>query len=266
VLKIVYGGSFNAHIDDIHAATFIRSYGEQLLIALTLKVVADKLARLMELTLQSLNLDHLVPSLGATLLTLRDAIADLAVPDRTHFVNAAIFLWSRMISIFRSGIIPASPDSYEFISSTSLGALQGDPNAFAVGLGRLGVGLSLLQQGQVENAWTLRPPLSTDLTSGVLTGRANRVDADDRPIFIVRSATETILLMRDGAFLSGQAVVIHGDDGWHTLAGVKSARQVSRSPGRNGVVATTHVSLGMLLSQAIDTVSLQQQFAAGVML
>ena len=266
VLKIVYGGSYNAHIDDIHAATFIRSYGEQLLIALTLKVVADKLARLMELTLQSLNLDHLVPSLGATLLTLRDAIADLAVPDRTHFVNAAIFLWSRMISIFRSGIIPASPDSYEFISSTSLGALQGDPNAFAVGLGRLGVGLSLLQQGQVENAWTLRPPVSTDLTSGVLTGRANRVDADDRPIFIVRSATETILLMRDGAFLSGQAVVIHGDDGWHTLAGVKSARQVSRSPGRNGVVATTHVSLGMLLSQAIDTVSLQQQFAAGVML
>jgi hypothetical protein len=266
VLKIVYGGSYNAHIDDIHAATFIRSYGEQLLIALTLKVVADKLTRLMELTLQSLNLDHLVLSLGATLLTLRDAIADLAVPDRTHFVNAAIFLWSRMISIFRSGIIPASPDSYEFISSTSLGALQGDPNAFAVGLGRLGVGLSLLQQGQVENAWTLRPPVSTDLTSGVLTGRANRVDADDRPIFIVRSATETILLMRDGAFLSGQAVVIHGDDGWHMLAGVKSARQVSRSPGRNGVVATTHVSLGMLLSQAIDTVSLQQQFAAGVML
>lgn len=266
VLKIVYGGSYNAHIDDIHAATFIRSFGEQLLIALTLKVVADKLARLMELTLQSLSLDHLVPSLGATLLTLRDAIADLAVPDRTHFVNAAIFLWSRMISIFRSGIIPASPDSYEFISSTSLGALQGDPNAFAVGLGRLGVGLSLLQQGQVENAWTLRPPLSTDLKSGVLTGRANRVDADDRPIFIVRSATETILLMRDGAFLSGQAVVIHADDGWHTLAGVKSARQVSRSPGRNGVVATTHVSLGMLLSQAIDTVSLQQQFAAGVML
>jgi hypothetical protein len=266
VLKIVYGADYNAHMNEIHAATFIRSYGEQLLIALTLKVIADKLVRLMELTLQSLNLDHMTASLGATLLALRDAVADLAVPDRTHYVNAAIALWSRMVSIFRNGIVPANSDSYEFISSTSLGALQGDLNAQAVGLGRLGVALSLLQQGQVQNAWTLRPPVSTDQTSGVLTGRANRIDADDRPIFIVRSATETILLMRNGAFSTGQAVVIHGDDGWHTLGGDKSARQVSTSPGRNGVVTTTHVSLGMLLSQAIDTVDLQQQFAAGIML
>jgi hypothetical protein len=162
--------------------------------------------------------------------------------------------------------VPANSDSYEFISFTSLGALQGDLNAQAVGLGRLGVALSLLQQGQVQNAWTLRPPVSADQTSGVLTGRANRIDADDRPIFIVRSATETILLMRNGAFSTGQAVVIHGDDGWHTLGGDKSARHVSTSPGRNGVVTTTHVSLGMLLSQAIDTVVLQQQFAAGIML
>jgi hypothetical protein len=266
VLKIVYGDSYNASIDDIHAATFIQSYGEQLLIALALKVVADKLIRLTELTLQSLNLNHIVPSLTAMLIILRDVIADLAIPDRTQFVNAAISLWSRMISIFRNGILPASADSYEFISSTTLGALQGDANAQAVGLGRLGVALSLLQRGQVENLWTLAPPVSTDLTSGVLTGRGNRNNADDRPIFIVRSATETILLMKDGAFSSGQAVVIHGDDGWHTVAGVKSARQVSSSPGRNGVVATTHVSLGMLLSQAVDPVNLQQQFAAGMML
>lgn len=266
VLKIVYGDSYNANIDDIHAATFIQSYGEQLLIALTLKVVADKLIRLMELTLQSLNLNHIVPSLTAMLITLRDVVADLAIPDRTQFVNGAIALWSRMISIFRNGTVPTCADSYEFISSTTLGALQGDANAQAVGLGRLGVALSLLQRGQVENLWTLAPPVSTDLTSGVLTGRGNRNNADDRPIFIVRSATETILLMRDGAFSSGQAVVIHGDDGWHTVAGVKSARQVSSSPGRNGVIATTHVSLGMLLSQAVDPVNLQQQFAAGMML
>jgi hypothetical protein len=266
VLKIVYGGGYNAHMNDIHAATFIHTYGEQVLIALALKVIADKLVRLMELTLQSLNLDHMVASLGAALLTLRDSIADLAIPDRTHYVNAAIALWSRMVSIFRSGIVPANSYSYEFISSTSLGALEGDQNAQAVGLGRLGLALSLLQQGQIANAWMLRPPVSTDLTSGVLTGCANRIDAEDRPIFIVRSATETILLMRDGAFSTGQAVVIHGDDGWHTLAGIKSARQVSTSPGRNGIVATTHVSLGMLLSQAINTIGLQQQFAWGIML
>jgi hypothetical protein len=266
VLKIVYGAAYNSHMNDIHAATYIRSYGEQLLMALTLKVIADKLIRLMELTLQSLNLDHMTASLSATLLALRDTVADLAVPDRTNNVNAAIALWSRMVSIFRNGMLPTNSDSYESISSTSLGALQGDLNAQAVGLGRLGVALSLLQQGQVQNTWTLRPPVSTDQTSGVLTGRANRVDADDRPIFIVKSAAETLLLMRNGAFSIGQAVVIHGDDVWHTLGVDQSARQVKKSPGRNGVVVTTHVSVGMLLSQAIDTDGLQQQFAAGIML
>jgi hypothetical protein len=266
VLKIVYGGSYNPHVGDIHAATFIRSYGEQLLIALALKVIADKLVRLMELTLESLHLGHFAPSLAGALLMLRNSIADLAVPDRTQFVNAGIAIWSRIVSIFRTGLVPASPDSYEFISAASLGALQGDPNAQAVGLGRLGIALSLLQQGQAENTWLIGPPVGPDLTSGVLTGRANRIDADDRAIFIVRSATEAVLLLRDGAFSSGQAVVIHGDDVWHTFAGVTSARQVSTAPGRTGMVSTTHVSLGMLLSQATDIVGLHQQFAAGVML
>jgi len=253
-------------VDDIHAATFIRSYGEQLLIALALKVIADKLVRLMELTLESLHLGHFAPSLGSALLKLRNSIADLAVPDRTQFVNAGIAIWSRIVSIFRTGLVPASPDSYESISAVSLGALQGDPNAQAVGLGRLGLALSLLQQGQAENTWVLGRPVGPDLTSGVLTGRANRIDADDRAIFVVKSATEAVLLLRDGAFSSGQAVVIHGDDVWHTFAGATSARQVSTAPGRTGMVSTTHVSLGVLLSQATDIVGLQQQFAAGVML
>jgi hypothetical protein len=266
VLKIVYGGSYNPHLDDIHAATFIQSYGEQVLIALVLKVIADKLIRLMELTLAGLHLDHFAPSLSKALLTLRNSVADFAVPDRTQFVNAGIAIWSRIVSVFRSGLLPATPESYEFISAVSLSALQGDPNAQAAGLGRLGVVLSLLQRGQTENMWVLGPPTSPDVASGVLIGRGNRIDADDRPIFIVRSAGEAVRLLKDGAFSSGQAVVIHGDDIWHTLAGATSARQVSTAPGRTGILSTTHVSLGMLLSQATDVVGLQQQFAAGVVL
>jgi hypothetical protein len=266
VLKVVYGGAYNQHVDDIRGGTFIRSYGEQVLIALVLKVIADKVIRLMELTLDHLHLAHFAVTLGEALLALRNVIADKAVPDRTHFVNVGIATWSKIVSVFRSGTAPSSPDCYEYISATNLNTLQGDPNVQAVGLGKLGIALSLLQQGQAENMWVIGPPTGPDITHGALTGRANRVGADDRPIFIVRSAAEAIILMRDGAFSSGQAVVIHGDDGWHTLSGGTSPRQVSAAPGRTGTVSTTHVSLGMLLAQATDVLGLQQEFAAGVLL
>lgn len=266
VLKVVYGQSYNQHMNDIRTGTFIRSYAEQLLIALTLKVIADKLIRLMELALDSLHVGHFAAALRAPLLSLRNAIADHAVPDRTQFVNTTIAIWSRMVSIFRTGAPPSHSDAYESISTSSLRALNGDPNVQAVGLGRLTVALSLLQQGQLDNTWTLSPAAGLDLVSGSLTGRGNRVNAEDRPIFIVRSSTEAILLLKEGAFASGKAVVIHGDDVWHTFKGATTARQVSTAPGRTGIVSTTHVSLSMLLSQATTAIGLQQEFVAGVLL
>ena len=179
-----------------------------MLIALVLKVIADKVIRLMELTLDNLHLAHFAVVLGERLVALRNVIVDLAVPDRTHFVNVGIATWSKVVSIFRRGTAPSGSDCYEYISATNLNALQGDPNVQAVGLGKLGIALSLLQQGQVENMWVIGPPAGANITYGSLTGRATRVGADDRPIFIVRSAAEAIILMRDGAFSSGQAVVI----------------------------------------------------------
>ena len=237
-----------------------------MIIAIVLKVITDKVIRLMELTLDQLHLGHFALTLGGRLLALRNVIADIAVPDRTHFVNVGIAIWSKIVAIFRSGSAPSSPDCYEYISATNLNALQGDPNVQAVGMGKLGIALSLLQKGQVENMWVIGPPADAHVTHGALRGRANRAGADDRPIFIVRSAAEAIILMRDGAFSSGQAVVIHGDDGWHTLSGGASSRQIGAAPGRTGMVTTTHVSLGMLLAQATDVTGLQEQFAAGVLL
>lgn len=266
VLKIVYGGAYNAHVNDIHSATYVRSYGEQVLIALVLKVLADKLVRLMELALQRLGLNTLAPSLSASLTALRDFVAELAVPDRTHFVSGAIAFWSRILSIFRTGSFPSNPDAYEFLSTSSPAVLGGDQNAQAAGLGRLGVALALLHNGLAGGNWDLKPPVNADSTSGVLTGRANRPGADDRPIFIVKSAAEAIALQKDGAFTNDNAVVIHGDNVWQTLAGSTSARQLRSAPGRTGAIRTTHVSVEALLSQAVDVTGLHQQFAAEMML
>jgi hypothetical protein len=97
--------------------------------------------------------------------------------------------------------------------------------------------------------------------------RANRTDATDRPLFVVKSATEAIALQKIGAFANDNAVVIHGDETWQTLIGKKkSARKPSSAPGRNGRVETTHISLGAILSRVPDALILQQEFATEMML
>lgn len=262
VLRIVYGDAYDTHAEEIHAGTHIRAWAEQVLLALVLKVLTEKLARLMEIVLDGLGKGVLAPPLRSSLTALRDAIADLAVPNRTDFVNGAITLWSGMLAVFRTGTTPANPLAYEPVSDSVPAMLVADQNAQAAGLGRLGVALALLQNGRADGTWTLRPPVDADPKSGVLTACANRKGAMDRPLFIVRSATEAITLQKNGALARNNAVVIHGDDVWHLLGGYASARRPRRAPGRTGAVITTHVSLGDLLSKCADAVILQQQFAA----
>lgn len=267
VLKIVYGDAYDTDAVDILAATHMRAWAEQILVALVLKVLTDKLLGLMQGLLESSGLGSLLPALQTSLVALRDFIADLAVPDRTSFVSAAVAFWSRMLSIFRSGTLPANPQTYEVLSPYVPAALQGDANAMAAGLGRLGLVLALLQNGKADGAWELKLPADTNVTSGVFTGRASRADATDRPLFVVKSATEAIALQKIGAFATDNAVVIHGDETWQTLIGKKrSARKPTSAPGRKGRVETTHISLGAILSRVNDALTLQEQFVAEMML
>ena len=64
VLKIVYGEAYNHNVDAIHAGTHLRAWGEQVLLALVLKLVADKLTRLMELALEDANKASMTPAFG----------------------------------------------------------------------------------------------------------------------------------------------------------------------------------------------------------
>jgi hypothetical protein len=267
VLKIVYGDAYDTHAIDIQSATHMRAWAEQVLIALVLRVLADKLVRLMQGVLTLSELGSVLPPLQTSLIALRNFIADLAVPDRTSFVNAAVSFWSRMLSIFRSGALPVNPEAYEVLSTYVPATLHADANATAVGLGRLGLVLALLQNGKADGTWDLKLPADANVASGVFTARANRTDATDRPLFVVKSATEAIALQKIGAFANDNAVVIHGDETWQALIGKgKSARKPSSAPGRSGRVETTHVSLGAILSRVPDALTMQQEFATEMML
>jgi hypothetical protein len=272
VLRLSYGDAYNDNPAAVHEATLLRAWGEKVLIALVLKLLADKLTRLMELALTPLGKGPVAGALAPLLKTLRDDISDLAVPapgvqNRTAFVTQAIRLWSRMLSLFRSGALPANPDSYETLSNSTLNLIAADQNAQAMGLGRFGVALSLLQHGRAAGLWKLRQSVSNDLTSGAITARASRPDGVDRPLFVVKSATEAIALKNNGAFANDNAIVVHADDTWHRMVGGgASARRVRASPGRTGHVGETHVSLGDLLTRCGDALTLQREFVAEMML
>jgi hypothetical protein len=272
VLRLCYGDAYNANPAAVHEATLLRAWGEKVLIALVLKLLCEKLTRLMELALTALGKGSISYGLKPFLQSLRDDIAQLAVPapgakNRTAFVNQAIAHWSRMLSLFRSGVLPTNSDTYETLSSSTPKLIAADQNAQAVGLGRLGVALSLLQHGRAAGFWELRAPVSSELTSGAMTARASRPDGKERPLFVVKSATDAIALKSRGAFANDDAVVIHADDTWRqTIDGVASARRVRAAPGRTGYVGETHVSLGDLLTRCADAVTLQQQFVSEMML
>ena len=265
VLKIVYGDAYNENVDAIHASTHLRAWGEQVLIALVLKLIVDKLKKLMELALNQADKAPMIPEFTAFLISLRDQIADLAVGDRTAFTNAAIASWSRLLSLFRRGALPESAEAYEAISNSVPDKLEADQNAQANGLGRLGVALSLLQHGRVAGLWELAPAAAPEVIAGALTARGKWHAAPRRPLFLVKSATEAIELERNGAFANDKAIVVHADDTWHRFAGGglwAGARRPRAAPGRLGRVRTTHVSLGNLIEACDDADALKDRFVA----
>lgn len=271
LLRLTYGDAYNENVAAIHDATLLRAWGEKVLIALVLKVLGDKLITLMQLALIDIGKGPVANDLESFLKTLRDDIAKLAVPtpitqDRTDVVNQAITLWSRMLSMFRSGCLPQNTDAYETLSSSKISLIANDQNAKAMGLGRLGVALSLLQYGCTTGLWVIHKPVDEDLKSGVITASALRPDGKSRPVFIVKSATEAIILKKEGGLVDG-AIILHADEAWYQMCGgAASARRVSSAPGRTGHIGETHVSLGNLITNCGDAVTLQQEFVKEMML
>lgn len=268
VLKVVYGDSYNDHIQPIEAGAHIRAWAEQVLIALVLKLLTDKLDRLMRLQVAGFGIAGAETGLATALKALRDAAAARAVGDRTQFTNLAISLWSRLLAVFRTGAPPPDSEAYEVLSASRPDQLAGDQNARAAGLGSLGIALGLLQFGRSQGLWELCAPQSAALTSGTILAHAGWAGAAGRPVFVVRSAGEAIALEQAGAFANDNAIVIHADAVWQTMqrATASSARRPRGAPGRINRVETRHVSLEHLLADGGDFDELGARFVSEVTL
>lgn len=271
VLRIVYGDAYNDNMADINQASHMRAWGEQVLVALVLKMIADKLTCLMALSLHADGRQAISDELASSLNVLRDLLADHAVVDaadqsRTPVVNQGIALWSRVLCIFRTGTLQRDATAYETISAFGPRMLAADPNALSNNLGRFAVTLAMLQHGRSAGRWSLKGPGSDELVDGAATMTASRPGAEPRPLFLVKSASESIRLEADGAYANDNAVVIHADDTWQRTMARGSSRRPTGAPGRTGVVGTTHVSVGDLLQRTANIDELHAAFAAEVLL
>jgi hypothetical protein len=262
MLKTVYAGNYNNHIADITRSAHLRAWGEQVLVALVLKLLADKLAALIVVRLAAAPAGAAIPGLTAALTRLRDRIATLAVGDRTAFANQAIAEWSRTLRLFRTGVLPSDGQAYEVLSGAQPKQLANDANALAAGLSEFAIALALLEQGQSESLWTVSVPANHDLASGAITITATWPGADGRPVFLVKSASTAITLQKAGAFANDKAIVVHADSAWHEMeTRGTNARRPRRAPGRTGRVQTCHISIGQLLDNATDGVGLGAGFS-----
>jgi hypothetical protein len=269
MLQTVYSGSYNNAIAEIEGSALLVAWGEQVLLALVFKVLADKFAALIDIALHGRELANDRAVLIASLDRLRDTAAAYATGDRTVFIARAIHYWSRLLSLFRTGTLPARPAGYEVLTSGTVGSIAQDQNAKVACLGELGVALALLQKGVDEERWTLTPPIDGELASGAVAGTGLWDSAPSRPIFFARSAGTAIKLQKAGAFANDNAIVIHADATWHELqeASVSdSPRKVSRSPGRNGTIGTHHVSLARMLANETNAEGLYARFVADLAL
>jgi hypothetical protein len=267
ILKTVYADAYNDNIADIESSAHLRAWGEQVLLALVLKLLADKLIGLMRCRLSG-EVATDGDLLANSLKQLRDTVAAQAVGDRTTFANLAIASWSRMISLFRTGQLPARSTAYEPLSSGPVAQIAHDANARAASLGELAIALALLSDGQTNGLWRLSGPANSDLPSGALSSAATWGSAQPRTIFFVRSAAIALDLQKRGAFTNDNTIVIHSDDAWHQLqpSGTVTARTQKRPPGRTGTPTTLHVSIAHLLESAPNVGALRKRFAAEVTL
>ena len=276
VLRLAYGELYDHDPIAIHNATLLRAWGEKVLIALALDLITAKFQKLMMIDLTTAGKPAIADELEDSLRSLRNNIADLAVPpdgsfELTEFVTNAIMYWSRLIAMFRSGSMPVSSEIYEALTSATPSLIVADQNAQAMNLGRLGLALSLLNAGKQAGNWNLKAPTGNRVQNGAITVRATHHHGVDRPLFIVKSASEAISLTIKGAFSEPGAIVIHADDTWEHMIGGRSrtghsARRIKSAPGRTGHLHETHISLGSLLERSADKQLLETEFLREMML
>ncbi len=263
VLEVIYGDDFDANENDILAAALLRARPRTALPALALYVVSDKLCALVERCASGLDPGELTELING-IKHLRDLATDGSPADRlmlAGFLTDAIAAWSRSMTLFRRGEVPAAgAQSYRAISPLRKAAMMGDQNVADSGLDEAATALALI--GRLESSGQASVEVAYGpATNGSLLVTASYNNATTKRITFVGSSDAALRLAADGALGDKDAIFLHSGDQY-----VRAALDTRRSPSGSSKSRARHVSVRQLINEGLDLATLEQRFLEEVAL
>jgi len=259
LLKNVYRDQMTpANRDQVQADSHIPTYAKQLLLALVLKTLSGKFKVLLDRAqgvLPAEERDHL----AGGIIALRNVIADATPDARYDFVRLLIEHFSRLIGIFRNGVVPDDSHRYGALTISPASHIEFDPAIPAGGLQELAVAIATLGIGLQRGLWTVHLGSATDPKSGALEIQTpiRRVR-----IFFAASVEAELKLFGSGRLSpTDDGVIIHSK----SIIEAKPRSPV-RFEGRTGKREPRAVSMSILLEEASTVAELTERFQREVVL
>jgi len=240
----------------INDGSLIRAYAKQLLSALVLHVLGEKLKHLALRVIAALPpADRNEIFNGIT--KLRDEIASFGKTGSVEFVQQLIDYQARAISMFRDGRACDVPRPYHPLTSFPVQQIDSDLSLPSSGLCEVGVAVAILGLGIRDGHWTLELSDVADLSSGTLR-------------LVTATATAKVLLARDSSAavrLRQHSHLVDGDDLIVVHASEIDpafARSPVKAPGRTGKLGTRDVSIREILKGATNIGDVLRDFRVRV--
>lgn len=165
LLQIVYKDHYKAETGAaIQKSALLRAFGKQLLPALLLYCLADKLERLAGIKASLKPLQN-AGWLRDGILAVRDAIAEVESSNHLAFGSALLAAVSRSKRLAVVGEWAPSDDTYEPLSSHSATAIGTSAELQAGGLPEVSTAIAIVGQGLRSGMWEARIPENADEAS-----------------------------------------------------------------------------------------------------
>lgn len=254
LLQNFYKLDYDGKAAEIEQASLLKSYGQSLLPALWLHVIAAKLEALVAAAATELS-DAAHQALKSDLRNLRDtAAAGVTVKDNEAFMLKALAWAGRATSFFRDGKeLETAMGVYTPLSINSVAKTLADPTVASSGLPQLALGLALINRGKAAGHWHLSLGDPANVKAGAVRVAGPVRSAE---IFFAANAQAAARLVATGyASEDDEAIILHSHE-----VPPRAARNPTAAPGRTLRQGRREFSLAALAHGEADLDRLMQRF------
>lgn len=258
VLEVAYGDDFWPNRHDIEISAHLRAYDKQLLTALLLSVLCQKMQQLAhEATAPKLpRADR--DRIGTGLLHLRNAAAMAGEADKLSAVKMIAACVGRTRQQLQDGKSPVGKQAYYPIDRRPLQMMKSDMALSMTGQREAANALGLIGIEAEAGTWSITLDDPADPQSGAL----RLVDASSTTarVFLAANDDNVTALLDAGAFDEADADVV-------VICSRKVTARQQRSPSgsyRTGAVGLRYISFGPMLENASDIETLRNDFRSEI--